>query len=118
MWDVKHTHPASHAKYTGVSNEKILKNLALINGLNAKIRLRCILVRGVNTSAEHYSRIAELALGINNFDGVELIPYHAYGGTKATFIGRADNGRLERIPTSEQLSEARKALALRSIELF
>jgi pyruvate-formate lyase-activating enzyme len=72
--------------------------------------LRCILVAGVNTDVEHYRRIAALAEGLSNLDGVDLIPYHAYGGSKATLLGLSDNGRRDWIPTEEQIAKARETI--------
>lgn len=110
LWDIKDTNGERHKHYTGVDNEKVLKNLSLINEMNAGIRFRCILVNGVNTHDQHYFAIAELASKINNFDGVELIPYHAYGGTKSIFLGDADNGRKDWIPSTEEIEHARLVL--------
>ena len=110
LWDIKDTDSMRHKLYTGVSNERILKNLSLVNEMNAKIRLRCILVNGVNTDERHYSAIAELASKINDLDGVEWIPYHAYGGTKSVFIGGEDSGRKEWIIAPEQTEKAKEIL--------
>ena len=110
LWDVKDTDEARHRRYTGVSNKEIQSNLALIDALGARTRLRCILVNGVNTDPAHYERIAALALSLQNCEGVELLPYHAYGGSKSELIGLADNGRAEWIPTAEQFNEAKTVL--------
>ena len=110
LWDIKDTDSVRHKQYTGVDNAKILKNLSIVNEMNAKIRLRCILVNGVNTDERHYSAIAELASKINNLDGVEWIPYHAYGGTKSVFLGGEESGRKEWIPTLEQVEKAKESL--------
>lgn len=109
LWDIKDTDSARHKQYTGVSNEVILRNLSLVNELDANIRLRCILVRGVNTDARHAAAVAALAGTIRRLDGVEWIPYHAYGGTKSVFLGGEDSGRAEWIPTAQQLEQARAA---------
>jgi len=118
LWDIKDTDSVRHKQYTGVDNGKILKNLLLINEMNAKIRLRCILVSGVNTDECHYSAIAELASKINNLDGVEWIPYHAYGGTKSVFLGSEDGGRKEWIPTVEEIERAKSILKKRGIHVY
>lgn len=118
LWDIKDTNSARHKQYTGVSNEIILKNLSLVNEMNAKIRLRCILVNGVNTDEHHYSAIVEIAKKINKFNGVELIPYHAYGGTKAVFLGHEDNGRKEWIPEADELEKVKIMLKKRGIFVF
>ena len=73
------------------------------------------MVKGVNTDEKHYESIAETAEKIKNLDGVEFIPYHAYAGTKATFIGKEDNGRADFIPTEDMIKEARSILASEGI---
>lgn len=118
LWDIKDTNRTRHKQYTGVSNESILKNLALVNEMNAKIRLRCIIINGVNTDECHYSAIAHIAKTIHNLDGVELLPYHAYGGTKSVFLGGKDNGRKEWIPTDQQLAYAKKFLYQLNVKSF
>ena len=118
LWDIKDTDSARHKRYAGVDNGKILKNLSLVNEMNAKIRLRCILVNGVNTDEDHYSAVAELASKINNLDGVEWIPYHAWGGTKSVFLGDEDSGRKEWIPAAEEIERARSVLKNEGSELL
>ena len=118
LWDIKDTDSARHKQYTGFGNERILENLSLINEMNARIRLRCILVNGVNADERHYSAIAELASKINNLDGVEWLPYHAYGGTKSVFLGGEDSGRKEWIPTPEQMEKAKEIVKSADVNLF
>ncbi len=110
LWDIKDTDSERHKQYTGVSNKKILENLSVINKTCAKIRLRCILVNGINTHKTHYKELAVIAKKINNLDGLEFIPYHAYGGTKFVFLGFLDSGRTEWIPTEQQILEAKAIL--------
>lgn len=110
LWDIKDTDDDRHREYTGVSNKLILENLFRADACGAKVRLRCILVNGVNTNEKHYRNISEIASSLRNCKGVELIPYHAYSGTKATFIGLPDNGYPQWIPTDEQLNTARKII--------
>ena len=118
LWDVKDTDDERHKRYTGVSNKRILENLILADAKGAKTRLRCILINGVNTNEEHYQKIAKIASSLQNCEGVEWIPYHAYGGAKATFLGGADSGRKEWIPTSEQIEQAKNFLKSYRQNLF
>lgn len=118
LWDLKDTNDARHLQYTGVSNERILSNLRLADSMGARIRLRCILVNGVNTDAEHYRKIADIASTLSNFEGVEFLSYHAFGGSKATFLGLEDNGRTDWIPTEEQLEGAKSTICARGIFVF
>ena len=110
LFDLKDTDPERHKRYTGVSNERIIENLFLLDSLGARIRLRCVLVNGVNSNAEHYEKVAQIAKKLKNCDGVDILPYHAYAGSKATFIGKSDNGRVEWIPSESQTEEFKRAV--------
>ena len=118
LWDLKDTDGKRHRQYTGGDLEEILENLRLADTMGAKTRLRCILVRGVNTDDAHAKRIAEIFGGLAHCEGVELIPYHAYGVSKAVFLGREDNGRREWIPTEEEIDAIRQALGACSVPVI
>lgn len=118
LWDIKDTDSERHKKHTSVYNEKIMSNLKEADRRGAKTRLRCIIVNGVNTDERHYERLAQLALSLCGCEGVELLPYHAYGGSKAVLIGGEDNGNAEWIPTSKQISEAKEFLRLRGVTVI
>lgn len=98
LWDVKDTDSARHRAYTGVGSERILANLHKADALGGRTRLRCILVNTVNTDAAHYAALQSLRKELANCEGIEYIPYHAYGGAKAEFLGREDNGREDWVP--------------------
>lgn len=108
LWDVKDTDPTRHKLHTGVDNARILQNLREADRLGAKTRLRCILVKGVNTVESHYQGLVDLYRSLSHCEGVEFIPYHAYGGSKMLPLGQPDNGRVEWIP-DETIVEAAKA---------
>ncbi len=110
LWDVKDTDPARHRTYTGVDNTRILRNLKEADRLGARTRLRCILVRGVNTEESHYEALAALYGELSYCEGIELLPYHAYGGSKMVPLGMPDNGRVEWIPDGGTVEGAKKFL--------
>ena len=118
LYDIKDTDEIRHQKYTGVSNKLILDNLFCADTMGAKTRLRCILINGINTTIEHYSRIGKLAQQLKNCQGVEFVPYHAYAGTKASFIGKEDNGNKEWIPSDEQIEEAKRVVKSYNVKVF
>ena len=118
LFDIKDTNDERHKLYTGGSLDVILDNLFALSELGARIRMRCILVNGVNTVPEHYAALARIAERIKNLEGAQLIPYHAYGGTKSVFIGRADSGRVDWIPTDEQLAEAKEAFRSHGVRVI
>ena len=107
---MKDGNPERHKQYTGVTNDKILKNLFLIDNNPTKILLRCLLVRGVNNDDENYNYIASVFNQLKHCIGVELLPYHAYGGTKNKQLGFYDNGKVDWIPSSEDINYAKAKL--------
>ena len=115
LWDMKDTNSARHEQYTGVGNRKIIENLCAADGMGARTRLRCILVNGINTDLDHAEALATLYHELKHCEGVELLPYHAYGGSKMLPLGLADNGRVHWIPTKEQISEIKKYLEDRGV---
>lgn len=118
LWDIKDTDPQRHQRYTGVSNERILENLLAADALGARTRIRCILVAGVNTTQAHYGAVAGLVRKLHHCQGVELIPYHAYGGAKAVAVGKADNGNDSWIPDREMIAVAEAALLGQGIRVI
>ena len=113
LWDIKDTDDDRHIEYTGVSNRLILENLAEADRLGAKTRLRCILVNGVNTDKKHYESVAGLYASLNSCDGADVLPYHAYGGSKYELLGLADCSDRNMIPSEEQINEFRDLLSAR-----
>lgn len=118
LWDFKDSDDRRHRAYTGVSNIPILHNLRRADDMGCAIRLRCILVKGVNMDPLHYQAIAETAASLKNCRGVQLLPYHALGGSKNVQLGHEDNGRREWIPTAEELREAEKFLRSKRVRLL
>lgn len=119
LYDIKDTNADRHRRMTGADNRLILENLRLAASVtHGRIRLRCIMVRTVNMEPSHYEGIAglyhELACpehcpsGL--IEGVELLPYHAYAGSKACSVGMPDNGHREWIPEEADLQAARAYL--------
>lgn len=110
LWDIKDTDEKRHKEYVGVSNAPIIENLLAADRKGARTRLRCILVNGVNTYITHYRRVAELVETLRNCEGADVLPYHAYGGSKATLLGMPDSGDAALIPDDEQITEAKSVI--------
>ena len=87
LYDYKETDPELHKKYTGVSNELILDNLHKLYVLGAKIFLRCPIIPGLNDREDHFQGIAGISLKYPALEGLELLPYHNLGASKAGRMG-------------------------------
>lgn len=87
LWDYKATGEEMHKKLTGVSNQPILGNLAYLYEHGASIILRCPLIPGVNDTKEHLKGIADISRKYPGLAGIEIMPYHKMGLSKAKRIG-------------------------------
>ncbi len=87
LYDIKLISESEHIKYTGVSNEIILKNLFMLDSLGADIILRCPIIPDVNLTQEHFCAIAELAENLKNVRAIHFEPYHPFGIDKSLRIG-------------------------------
>ena len=106
LWDVKDTDPARHQRNTGGSLNTVLDNLRRADSLSAKIRLRCILLAGVNLEEAHLAAVCELFHSLHHCEGIELLPYHTYGDDKNIQLGKASAAHVEWIPTESQMAQA------------
>ncbi len=120
-WDLKDTSPERHAVYTGVSSREILERLFEIDSMlspNQSIRLRCILVGGVNTERSHIRNIADIYHRLKHCEGVEFLPYHTFGGSKSERMGQENSGRDEWIPGQGFIKTAVKIMKERDVPVF
>ena len=118
LWDFKDGNNERHMEYTGVSNEKIINNLLLADKKSKNIILRYIMVKGVNMEDENFRAIADTYHSLKHCTGVELIPYHAYGGSKNEQLGYGNNGRNDWIPSSSDINAAKEFLRFFGCEVI
>ncbi|AGB79499.1 glycyl-radical enzyme activator family protein [Enterobacteriaceae bacterium strain FGI 57] len=92
LYDLKLADNTLHQRFTGVSNIRILRNLEKLLTLNIPLRLRIPVIPGVNDTSEEIKKmldlISKLTSGKTYFQGVDLLPYHAYGVQKYSLLGR------------------------------
>ena len=92
--DLKHMDPEVHRKYTGVSNERILDNMARLSSLRhsdghgcPEIVIRIPVIGGVNSSEENIMASASFVHDVLPDARMELLPYHSLGKIKYEAIG-------------------------------
>ncbi len=86
-YDIKATGMAEHAKWTGVDGELIGTNLAALQAVGARIRLRCPIIPGANSTPEHLDHLAGIE-DSGTFECVERLTYHATGNSKYADLKR------------------------------
>ena len=80
-----------HKKYTGVSNDVILKNAKTLMGSNVPHTFRIPLIPGITDTNENLSAIAEFV----GDEKVELLPYNNLAGAKYESIGLQFTDKIE-----------------------
>ena len=83
LFDLKHMDLETHKKYTGHTNDKIVKNAKLLIERNADVLFRQPLIPGINDMEENIKATAGFlkSLGKNALR-LQLMPYHRMGQSK------------------------------------
>jgi pyruvate formate lyase activating enzyme len=82
LFDLKIINDALHRKYTGVSNQVILKNLGTLNERNKNVIIRIPIVPGITDTEENIDDIQRLLSGMPNLIKVNLLPFHSMAESK------------------------------------
>lgn len=87
LMDIKSMNPEVHKKFTGVSNEIILKNAVRVSEITQTV-IRVPTIPGVNADEEDILAISRFAKTLHNIKTIHLLPYHTYGENKYELLGR------------------------------
>ena len=117
--DLKHMDPAVHKKYTGVSNDLILENIARLGSLegSAEVVIRIPVIGGVNNSEENIAASAAYVHEVLPGAGMELLPYHSLGRTKYEAIGVPFDQAEFYTPDREEMKKLRSIAAAQGIKI-
>ena len=87
LYDLKLMDDGRHRHYTGVSNQRILRNYQILAESGKPFCTRIPLIPTVNDTEENIRATAEFmqSLGVRY---VELLPYNKLAGSKYTMLGR------------------------------
>lgn len=87
LYDLKLAVDEDHRRYTGVSNEWILRNFAELVKSGKGFTVRTPLIPGVTDTEHNLEGIARIVLA-NGVDRIELLPYNKAAGGKYAAVGR------------------------------
>lgn len=88
LCDIKHLDPDKHKKFTGVDNQLILDNIALLASLGKEVIVRVPVVPGVNDNTADIEAIGRYVKTLKTIREIDLLPYHSGGSAKAGRLGR------------------------------
>ena len=108
LFDLKLMNDDEHQKYTGVSNQVILKNLNELDQLGKKIILRIPIVPDITDSDENLQAIRGFVSYLNNLIEVNILPYHRAGEGKYEKYGAENKMNNTESPDAKSLEDIKK----------
>ena len=108
LFDLKLTDALEHRKYTGVSNEVILKNLEIFYRLPVELVIRIPLIPDINTDPEHLQSIIRHLESMPGIEKVDLLPYHYFAGNKYRQLNRPERMKGTGELSNEQVNEIKQ----------
>lgn len=89
--DIKSLDPEKHRKVIGWPLEPIVRNIESLINANTNVRIHLPIIPGFNDSVSDYQAYVDfLAPYARKLTGVDVLPFHVYGGGKYTFLGRGE----------------------------
>lgn len=91
LCDIKHMNPKRHEEYTGVSNGRILENIASLAQGGRKVIIRVPIVPGFNDDRANIEETARFVQGLKSVRRIDILPYNRGGLEKAVRLtGKID----------------------------
>jgi pyruvate formate lyase activating enzyme len=100
LYDLKIINDEDHLKYTGVSNQLILKNLVKLDELGKKIVIRIPIVPDITDTNVNLFAIRGFISYLKNILEVDLLPYHKTGDGKYKRFGMEN--KLDKVLSPEK----------------
>lgn len=104
LFDLKLMDPVKHRKYTGVSNQIILRNLERLAGQDANVTIRIPLLPGINDDDENLDRTGSFLSTLPGVRNVDILPYHNSSQNKYRKLGSVYRAASVKAPTTQQLA--------------
>jgi pyruvate formate lyase activating enzyme len=114
-FDIKHLDPRIHRSETGIANENILRNFAVVATSGVPLVVRVPVVPGFNDTVDAIADIADLVATRAPGGTVHLLPYHRYGQQKYAMLGLDYELDAAETPSQEFLDAARKIMESRGL---
>jgi pyruvate formate lyase activating enzyme len=83
LCDIKHMNPERHRQYTGVDNDRILENIALLAQAGKEIFIRVPIIPGCNDDRANIEETAQFVQGLKTIRRIDILPYNRGGLEKA-----------------------------------
>ena len=106
MADLKIWDSNTHKVYTGIPNDTILHNFALLDEIGVPVYMRTPVIPDID---QQIDKISGFAKGLRNVVKYELLPYHPLGLSKAAALGAVQKEFT--LPSKELMEELKNKYA-------
>ena len=117
LFDMKHWDPLQHKAGTGVTNERILANMALAVKLGKSVLPRIPVIPGFNDSLKDAVGMAE-QLKTTGLNRCQLLPFHQFGENKYHLLDQEYQYEDKEALHREDLQEYLQAFISHGVEAF
>ena len=115
LYDLKIMDTANHLGVVGVSNSPIFDNLKRLVSSGSDVVVRVPVIPGYTHDDDNLQKIFAFAASLGGIKTINLLPYHGYGKSKYTSVGREYG--LESVTALEKAEMERLAETVRSFGL-
>jgi pyruvate formate lyase activating enzyme len=105
LYDLKLMDDAKHRKFTGVSNELILRNLQMVSTRGHHIALRVPIIPGINDDDENIRQTGAFAAALPHLSRADILPYHHAGAEKCNRLHKVYSLLETRPPSDERMAK-------------
>jgi len=105
LYDLKVIDNETHRRFTGVSNEIILKNLRQLSHFHDQVIVRFPIIPGVNDDDENVLRLGAFVSSLGSVKEIDVLPYHELGVEKYKRLGMMNRMAKVAVPSSVRVSE-------------
>lgn len=113
LYDLKVVDNETHRRFTGVSNEMILKNLRQLSQVHDHVIVRFPVIPGVNDDDANVFRLGEFVSSLGSVKEIDVLPYHELGIEKYKRLGMVN-----RMPEVEPPSTSKTGAIVEKLEGF
>jgi pyruvate formate lyase activating enzyme len=87
LYDLKAIDDETHRKFTGVSNDLILRNLRQLSQVHDQVIVRFPIIPGVNDDDANVLRLGKFVSSLRGVKEIDVLPYHKLGIEKYKRLG-------------------------------
>lgn len=115
--DIKHMDAGKHKLFTGIGNEKILKNISRLNEVNDNVVVRIPIIDGVNSDDKNIEETARFVRTQIKNPKIELLPYHNFGDKKYEALGMEKPSRNFMRPPDRHINHLEEIVKAEGVEI-